>query len=353
MPIILAYLALCFVLSFVAKQYPKTKGFVIFVIFLLGVIISGYRPFDFTKDNLAYINNFIIHSKKSLSASWRDVLTNDGKDPFYYFLGNVFSKLGFTYRGWFVFIATVYIGGFCYVTYKYSNDYFISVLILITQSYFYFSMTGLRQTLAMGICFFAYDFAVRKKPVGFALAVFLASLFHSSALIFAVFYFIKNLKINFKYWFATLGALAVSFLFPSFINNLVEQLAWNDELARYADVTTGLSISGFIIQFCILLFCYMFTRFDAKNDGYRKPWFAAMVMGLVIQAFVVNIDNIFRMAMYFSVYGVLAVPDAIELQGLKNRRLAFWIITALLMLDFLRSASAVFNNFELQFGVWI
>lgn len=351
MLIILAYLALCLVLSFIAKQYPKTKGFVIFVIFLFGVIISGYRRFDFTADNLAYIDFFIDNSKKSLSQSWQEVLTNDGKDPFYYFLGNVFSKLGFTYRGWFVFIASVYMGGFCYVTYKYSKDYFISVLILITQSYFYFSMTGLRQTLAMGICFFAYDFAVRKKPIKFTLAVFLAYLFHSSALIFAVFYFIKNLKINFKYWFATVVALAVSFMFPSFINNLVERLAWNEEIAEYAKTTTGLTISGFIIQFLILLFCYILTRFDAKNDGYRKPWFAAMVMGLVIQAFVVNIDNIFRMAMYFSVYGVLAVPDAIELQEIKSRRLTFWIITALLMLYFLRSTR--FNNFELQFGALI
>ena len=353
MPIILAYIALCFVLSFVAKQYPKTKGFVIFIIFLLGVIISGYRRYDFTEDNLAYINYFNYHSKRTLFASWQDVLLDEGKDPFYYFLGNVFSKLGFSYRGWFVFIATVYMGGFCYVTYKYSKDYFISMLILITQSYFYFSMTGLRQTLAMGICFFAYDFAVRKKPIHFALAVFLASLFHSSALIFAVFYFVKNLKINFKYWFASIAALAVSFLFPSFINRVVEQLAWNEDLAKHADKTTGLSILGFIVQFCILLFCYMFTRFDAKNDNYRKPWFAAMVIGLVIQAFVVNIDNIFRMAMYFSVYGALAVPDAIQSQGkIQNRRIAFWIITALLMLYFVRS-SANFNYFELQFGVWL
>lgn len=349
MPIILAYLALCLVLSFIAKQYPKTRLFVILVIFFLGVIISGYRRFDFTEDNLSYIDYFIENSKKSLSQSWQDVLSNSDKDPFYYFLGNVFSKLGFTYRGWFVFIAAVYMGGFCYITYKYSKDYFISMLILITQSYFYFSMTGLRQTLALGVCFFAYDFAVRKKPIKFVLAVFLAYLFHSSALVFVVFYFIKNLKINFKYWFATIIALAVSFLYPSFINNVVERLAWSEDIAKYADSTTGLTISGFIIQFCILLFCYVLTRFDSENDTYRKPWFAAMVVGLIIQAFAVNIDNIFRMAMYFSVYGTLAVPDAIELQEIKSRRLAFWIITALLMLYFLQSTK--FGNFKLQFGV--
>ena len=349
MPIILAYLALCLVLSFIAKQYPKTRLFVILTIFFFGVIISGYRRFDFTEDNLTYIDYFIENSKKSLSQSWQEVLSNSDKDPFYYFLGNVFSKLGFTYRGWFVFIAAVYMGGFCYITYKYSKDYFISVLILVTQSYFYFSMTGLRQTLAMGVCFFAYDFAVRRKPIKFVLAVFLAYLFHSSALIFAVFYFIKNLKINYKYWFAAIIALAVSFLYPSFINNVVERLAWSEEIAKYADSTTGLTISGFIIQFCILLFCYVLTRFDAKNDTYRKPWFAAMVAGLVIQAFAVNIDNIFRMAMYFSVYGTLAVPDAIELQEIKSRRLTFWIITAVLMLYFLQASK--FGNFKLQFGV--
>ncbi len=348
MLIVLAYLALCLLLSFIAKQNPKYRLFAIVTIFIFGVIISGYRQHDFTQDNVAYIRYFDTNSRLSLEQSWSKVLGEEGKDPFYYFLGNVFSKCGFTYRGWFVFIAAVYMGGFCYITYKYSKDYFISMLILVSQSYFYFSMTGLRQTLAMGICFFAYDFAVRKKPIKFTLLVFLASLFHSSAWIFIIFYFVKNLKINFKYWFASLGALAISFLFPSFINSLVERLAWNEDIAEYAETTTGLTIAGFVIQFCILLFCYMLTRFDVKNDAYRKPWFAAMVIGLVIQAFVVNIDNIFRMGMYFSIYGAFAVPDAIELQDAKSRRTAFWIVTAVLLLYFFQSSS--FSNLRLEFG---
>ncbi len=340
------YLAICFILVYAKGISNKTK---LLIIFLLGTFLAGYRSVRFTGDNIYYAQSFLRNAATTIGESWKNVIQQEGKDPFYYFLSNVFSKLGFTYREWFVFIAAVYVGGFCYLLYRHSDDWFLSILFFVCLSYYYFSMTGLRQTLAMGVCFFAYDYALRKRPIPFVLLVYLASLFHSSALIFLPFYLTKNLRIDLRQWVIVLLSLAVAVLFPDFINTVVEELAWNENLSSYAEVKTGLSIFGFLIQFCIMAFCYYLTRFDRKNDSRRRPWFAAMLAGLVIQAFVINIDNIFRMSMYYSIYGAFAVPEAIKIQPMKNKRILFLAVSAALLIYWFRAGS--FKYFSLFGGV--
>lgn len=336
MEIILSYLLFCLLLCVFNYKRPRINAFLIFVV---GTFINGFRSVSFGIDNPAYIDYFEAHSYLSLSESWERVLTQTGKDPFYYFLGNVFSKMGFSYRGWFVFIAIIYMGGFCYVMGRYSKNYFMSVLFLLSQSYFYFSMTGLRQTMAMGICFLAFDFACRKKIFPFLFCVILASQFHSSALIFLIIYPIKNLKFTAVQWWAIAIASTVALFAPGIINSLVEQLAWDDNLTNYASVTTGLSIAGFIIQIAVLGFCVFFQRVDKKNEEQRRPWLNALMLGLVFQAFVINIDNIFRMSMYFSVYGAITIPEAISLQrNWRNRILLYMIVGCVLFLYLLRSS---------------
>lgn len=336
MEIILGYLLFCLVISAGSGKRAKISAFLIFV---AGVFINGFRSVSFAIDNPGYVSYFAYNSKFTLSESWAAVTKQIGKDPFYYFVGNLFSKMGFSYRGWFVFIAVVYMGGFCYLMYKYSKNYFLSLLFLVSQTYFYFSMSGLRQTLAMGICFFAFDFAYRKKLIPFLLCVLLAAAFHSSALIFLLLYPMKNMRIGPKQGVLVFVGLGLAMFAPRAINQLIETLAWSDSMADYAAVTTGLSSSGFIIQMFVLAFCIYFMGFDKEGEKARRPWLNAMFLGLFFQAFVINIDNMFRISMYFSVYGAIAIPEAISLQkDLRNKRILYWAVIALLLLYMMRSS---------------
>lgn len=347
MEIIISYLLFCLILCVFNRKH---RGMNAILIFVVGAFINGFRSLSFGIDNEAYARYFESHSYLTLAESWERVITQEGKDPFYYFLGNVFSKMGFSDRGWFVFIAIVYMGGFCYVMYKYSKNYFTSVLFLLSQSYFYFSMSGLRQTLAMGVCFFAFDFACRKKLVPFILCVLLATQFHSSALIFLIIYPIKNLRFTGKQWGVIAIALGVAVFAPGTINELVEQLAWDDNFTNYASVTTGLSIAGFVIQAIVLAFCFFFQRVDLKNEEKRRPWLNVLTLGLIFQAFVINIDNIFRMSMYFSVYGAIVLPEAISLQrNWRNRTILYMVVGAALFLYMLRSSK--WSSFTMFGGV--
>lgn len=347
MEIILGYLFFCFILCIFNQRYPKLNAILIFAV---GTFISGWRSISFGSDAKAYAEYFEMNSHYTLAQSWRFVMEQVGKDPFYHFVGNVFSKLGFTYRGWFVFIAIIYMGGFCYVMSKYSKNHFISVLFFVSQLYFYFSMTGLRQTLAMGICFFAIDFAYRKKIVPFIILVLLASMFHSSALILILFYVTKNWKLGIKQWLLVAAAMFMAMFFSGVINQIVEMLAWSEGLANYSEVTTGLSWSGFIIQIVILIFCLYFLKTYKKDEEDKRFWINLLFLGVIFQTFSVNIDNIFRMGMYFGVYGAVAIPNAIVIQrSTRNRMILYTGVSLALLLYLFKSGR--WTNFSMFGGI--
>ena len=334
--IIIGYLFFCFLITFASKKHPKTSAA---LIFLVGVFISGYRSPSYTPDSQAYAGYFTLNAQKTLEESWQAVISREGKDPFYYFIGNCLSKIGFTYREWFIFISIIFMAGFCYLMYKHSKNYFLSSLFMVALSYYYFTMTGLRQAMAMGICFFAFEFAYRKKPIPFILLVLVASLFHSSALIFLIIYLIKELVIGIKQWIIVFASVVMAFLFPGAINSVVKLLAWSDELSNYAETTTGLSIFGFVIQLSIIVFCLYCITKEHYNDTHYRVFFNTMFVGLILQSFAINIDNIFRMSMYFSIYGAFVLPDAIELQDEKVKRILYIMISTVLLIYMLRAGN--------------
>ena len=336
MTIIIGYLLFCFIVSYYSKTYPKVTAF---LIFLVGTFISGYRSVTYTVDNIAYVQYFQNESFKTLQESWDNVIGQIGKDSFYYFTGNVFSKIGFSYRGWFVLIAAVFMGGFCYLMYRYSKNYFMSMLFMISLSYYYFSMSGLRQALALGICCFAFAMAKDRKLIPFLILVFVASLFHSSALIFLPMYLIKSQKIGYKQWLLVVVALIIAYVSPRTINKLVILLGWNDNIANYGYITTGLSIFGFVIQIAIIVFSAYFMKKERLSLDVNQALVNAMFVGAAIQAFVINIDGIFRMSMYFSIYGAFAVTEAIDSQKESNRRILYLLVTFILIVYMLRAGN--------------
>ena len=176
MLIILGLLFFCYLVNQGPLRQTKLAAL---LMFSAAVFVMGWRSVTYTGDNIAYAEFYQLYSQLTLQESWENVIQGVLKDPFFYFLGNVFSKLGFTYRGWFVFIAVVFMGGFCYLMYKRSRNYSLSMFFLITLGYFYFSMTGLRQAMAFGLCYIAFEFVCQRKILPFLIFTAAAGLLHS------------------------------------------------------------------------------------------------------------------------------------------------------------------------------
>lgn len=159
---------------------------------------------------------------------------------------------------WLFFISSIIVL-FCYLSFfkKYSKDYFLSVFIFITFGFYTFYFNGLRQGIAMAISILAIPFLFKDKFLKFFLIILIASLFHKTALIMVLFYFIINLKVKMEYKIIIvfLGSLGLS----SFV---IEYLALvNNKYESYAEVSE--KSGGYLtllFYFLIGIFIYIYMK---------------------------------------------------------------------------------------------
>ena len=307
----------------------KYKNLYLVLIWAALVFITAYRSYSFYIDTKAYYGYYKINANKDLGRLFQNVIDQEGKDPFYHFFASLMAHIGVGFRGWLVIVSIVYYTGFICVVKRFSDLPFISVFGLVALSYVFFTMTGIRQTIAMGFTFFAFIKAYDRKFIRFVLWTLLGYLFHSSALIFLLAYFVIHRKFGWLQIILLVAALGIALIFPSSINSLVRELAWNEDLAAYAETTTGLSIFGYVIQLLIGAGSILIAKKYCFEDKTGIALMNMVVLGLVFQSFVLRIDNIFRLSMYFSVYGLILMGNAITKQ--KEERsyiIAYWVVMA-------------------------
>lgn len=170
---------------------------------------------------------------------------------------------------WLFFISSLIVLS-CYLSFfrKYSKNYFLSIFIFITFGFYTFYFNGLRQGLAMAITVLAIPFLIDNKFLKFSLIILIASLFHKTALIMFLFYFIVNLrvKIEYKVIAVFIGSLGLS----RFVVNYLALV--NNKYESYAEVSE--KAGGYltlIFYFIIGIFIYIcMKRYKITSIDFNK-----------------------------------------------------------------------------------
>ncbi|PEG75341.1 hypothetical protein CP371_06970 [Pediococcus acidilactici] len=77
-----------------------------------------------------------------------------------------------------------------------SKNKWLSILIFMTGGFFYFSLSGMRQAIGVVIALWALKFIKEKRFWYYLISIIVASLFHTAAIVFLVFYFVDRIEIN-------------------------------------------------------------------------------------------------------------------------------------------------------------
>lgn len=349
MAIILGMIAVLFGFSQVFAHSEKRDKTYLWIVWGVLVFVTAFRSIGFYTDTKGYKEFYEMYAEYSLKVRTYVLFKTNHKDPVYHFISGTLGSLGFPFRGWLVIVSVIYYTGFICVLKRFSQIPFLTTLGLICMSYVFFTMTGVRQTMAMGFCFFAFIKAYDRKPIQFLIFVLLGYLFHSSSLIFAVVYFVINRKIGLIQIALLIASVTLAFVFPTAINRLVETLAWNDDMQKYAETSTGLSIFGYVVQLGIAGICLVLQREYCLEDKEGIALLNMIVLGLLFQIFAIRIDNIFRMSMYFSVYGMFMLANVVsKFDKESNYWWAYWLVFAVFMVYMLRAMS--YSGFSLFGG---
>lgn len=285
-----------------------------FYILLCGVVLFAFavsRGTDFTSDVTLYAEQYARLRNANISFYWQQFLSGDGKDVTYTILATAFSKAGISFRVFTALISVFYFTVLCRFVYLYSKEPYFSFIIYIMLGHYYFSLTAIRQSIAIALVLLSFDYILRKKPIRFGFCVAIASLFHLSALLFLLAYPLSKLKmrplyvlsIPFLYLFARMTA-------QTFMSRWSEFAP--EQYQVYEELETVLSLTGFLIMSCICVFCLLYGRKPLQSNAVLNVSVVLCLFSLLPYAYSsFMFAEMFRISNYFGIFTVLAIPNIV------------------------------------------
>lgn len=221
-----------------------------------------------------------------------------------------------------------------YLTIKnYSKDFALSTIIFLSFPIFFFnSLSVIRQYVAIGILFYAFKYIKSREFWKFTIFLVIAVLFHYSAIIGLLLYWVYYKKIETKYFILLfvfgifsfdISFYVVKYLFPQYLEYLIDNI--------------GIGGDKILIVFQIIGFLLLFFANKKKeaNSDYNF-YFTAFFIGLFIWSSLNRYGHAgLRGGLYFIIYFILLIPELLE--AIKQKRLVRQFTYSLCFLFFVFS----------------
>lgn len=284
--------------------------------FLVLSIVLGLRHPSMGNDLKYYQGGGYLEAFEKISAkSWEEVFALEsylnyekGYILFNKLVGSIWADQQF-----FLFVcAAVSILPVIYVAYKKSEDSFFSVVIFIGLPSFLMLYSGLRQAIAIGLCFLSILFIQEKKPIKFILTVLLAYTFHDSSFIFLLAYPLYHIRLNDLMRKISVGIIPIVYLFRVPLFTVFSKF-FKDE----ATITDGeTAVTLFLVFTLVYIFCIIFQNKESKDQNGLLNLF---LVACCCQAFGSVYELAMRVTYYFMMSLILLLPSVMKEAKLEKR----------------------------------
>lgn len=284
-------------------QNYKEKYYIIFTSAFL-ILLMGLRHRTCYIDTVRYVGGF----RRIENMSFMQVYESMDKDVGFWLFSKIIGDVsGFNYTVWLFVLAILYIIPIAVLIKKYSLSPLFSFLVFWALGFFFFAMTGLRQTLAFSFILISFLFLHNRNLKSFVLTIIVAALFHKTALIFLIAYPLTALPLN---RITLVGYAGLAVFVNVFGRTLLSIFMIADErFAGYAGFH-GANTSGLVIQLLILLFSLYFLQ-DEKDSEQNRMLFHLCLLGCIFQSVAIHVAEMFRISMYFSIFNIILFANAI------------------------------------------
>lgn len=331
-----AFLAVPLTIRLSHKHRERTYCILMFIAL---TALQGFRSIDCcgVDTSLVYAASF----ERIISYDMRQVFLQYGsRDLLFYVLTKLFTFVCTDVQVYLMLISMFAIGSYCMFVYKYSEHHILSFVCYFALNYYAAGFQMLRHVVALSVLLLAYPAMKERRPVRFVLIVLLASMFHSTALVFLMAYPIAHMKIGWRQWGIFAAAFALCFVFKGYLKQILTLVFSGD--SRYgmyvsADYSAQLSVVGLLILLCFYVVSFLLMNGSDKEDPRMLELFNMSALSICFMAMVVVIGEFHRISMYFGIYNTLLLPAALQ-RNRFNRNSKLWLMrfaTAVLVLYFL------------------
>lgn len=325
-----------------AKKNNTTKAFFIFAAIIL-IFVSGFR-YAVGTDYFAYWGGY-----KSDANEFFDSL-HSLQEPGFKFICWVSVLIGGNGSTVIFLSSFITVSLFLKTIYNNTNMLLPATLLYIFLGCWHGAFNGVRQYLAAAIIFSGVHFIKERKFWKYALVVFIAFLFHGSAMVMIFPYFIAYNKISFpNLLFLITASIIVLFSFTEVME--LTNIILNDNIT---DAGNYLTQTVNIFRVLVAIAPPVFFLFVYQNRPITKEqqfWINMLVINAVVMFATSNSAYLARINIYTISFVALAIPELINGMNPKDKTLTTNIILVLFFAFWLYEISTS-NNLNTYKFIW-
>ncbi len=220
-------------------------------------------------------------------------------------------------------------------------------MLLVMLVIFPQALGGVRQGVAMSICFYAFSFIPQKRKIAFIIAIFCAALFHYSSLVMLLIYPLHYLMVTkpetekkFIIKMAVLAIVLVAAIVIGF--QIIEYVPFLRKYAlystaefvdQYGALTATHNILPELAAVALIVMFYGHIVKNKKENG--RFMFMSIILMMIITLIGFKVPLASRLADYFIAFFILAFASTIDtFDDLESRRIMVGIVIAYAVLFF-------------------
>lgn len=314
----------------VGQRVKRSKRFCI-VSGVIYFLIAAMRGFGVGNDTGNYYHAFLQMANYPLKAVFKSLVARE-EYLFYLFLW-IIRQITANFTVVLAIIALLFtVAAWLYI-YKYSEDPRLSVIFLLSFNIYQFTLTGLRQTMAISFVLLAIMALKKEKVFVAVLLILVASLFHASALVLLPIVFLRRIKLSRETLFCSLVILLI--VFVARVPIAAKLIPFIADRGYIINVSS----SGFTMAFVVFALYTFFVVFSREYEDYFGDYRLVSWMMLLACFFemLVPAQNIFfRIAFYFLIIGIELIPNMVmAVHHDRSRKIVMGTLYVLLSIQYL------------------
>ena len=270
------YIAIMMVCLYYSLGGQMQKRRCIIAVTVIMTLFSGFRSWWYG-DLVKYYTRYLNESTSSLRELYKtNGLRNIGLTVANKFAYSLFGEYGYEVLLFLIALFSAYTLGKLIA--MYSSSSYWSYLMYLSMGFYAFTLSGLKQTIAMSFCCLAMIALLQDNIKRFLIMVGLGALFHAPALVFLVAYPFSRKKFDKWYVIVVATLMTAMYLYRNQLVYFFED-AYRSEAA--ADAMLAREVSGvggrFIGMMLIMMLAMMLRPLTLKDRIYTKV-FNVMVL---------------------------------------------------------------------------
>lgn len=320
-----------------SKRSRKTEAILMAIVLSL---FAGLRGYSVGID----VKSYVAYFYQDINLTIKDILTLNtsfaqATDPVFHCFLHLLSYISKDPQIMLFSIGILLSIALVYYAYTESSSIYVVVLFFITLRIFPFTLTGLRQTMAMSFLLFALVEIKKSHSISFFVLTFVAALFHSSAILFLVAFPLIKIQRTKELIISVSTVILADIVSRYALSSWLASLVFSNKYAHYYSTLSfekGSFSSTFLVVGAIFIFGCIYREricvINKEHDENLRLGIVAVSLSVVGQM----IPSMFRLSYYFMIVLFPMFNDILKATlSHKSYLIVIWLASILLIAQYL------------------